>query len=406
MIWKTNQEDGCFIMESKIITKENRAEVQRMEAFIKNHEKSHFLQIPTWADVKDAWDWRGVLAYEEGQIKGAMSVLIRPLPMGCSLLYAPRGPVCDRNDPYVLACLLGAADDLAVAVNALEFLTDPDEPDCNQNFRELMQTWGFREREDAGFDNVQAQHVFRLHLGGKTEDSVFANFCQKTRYNIRLAMRKGVQIRIYPGDGEIPEQELDAFNRIMEETACRDHFIPRQKEYYRKVFEALGQEAVLFVAYLADVPIAGTIGVYSGGKGWYLYGASSNAHRNVMPNYLLQWEMVRMALERHCAFYDFRGVPGDLKEDNPLYGLYRFKKGFGSTYTKFTGLFVKRYRPVLSWSFEMALAAFRKLRARNYCGKRKQPKKGKTDGGCITTMHGQNNHTGTVVTVENSAFFQ
>ena len=52
---------------------------------------------------------------------------------------------------------------------------------------------------------------------------------------------------------------------------------------------------------------------------------------------MLQWEMVRMALERHCVFYDFRGVPGDLKEDNPLYGLYRFKKGFGGTYTKFTG---------------------------------------------------------------------
>lgn len=369
MIWKTNQEDGCIVMEYRIITKEMQAEVARMTAFVNRHEKSHFLQTPVWADVKAAWDWRGILVYEEGQIVGTMSVLIRPLPMGYSLLYVPRGPVCDRNDPYVMAYLFGAADDLAVAVNALELLTDPDESDSNQKIRELMQIWSFREREDAGFDNVQAQHVFRLHLSGKTEESVFADFCQKTRYNIRLATRKGVQIRTYFGNENIPEQELDAFNRIMEETACRDHFIPRQKEYYRKVFKALGREAVLFMAYLGNAPIAGTIGVYSGGKGWYLYGASSNAHRNVMPNYLLQWEMVRMALERHCVFYDFRGVPGDLKEDNPLYGLYRFKKGFGGTYTKFTGLFVKRYHPVLSWCFEMALAIYRKLRVRNRCGK-------------------------------------
>ena len=354
-------------MKCSIITKENRAEVQKMETFVKHHEKSHFLQVPAWADVKEAWDWRGILAYEDGQIVGAMSVLIRLLPMGFSLMYAPRGPVCDRNDPYTMAGLLGAADDLAVTVNALEFLTDPDESDSNQNFRELMQAQGFREQENAGFDNVQAQHVFRLHLIGKTEDSVFADFCQKTRYNIRVAMRKGVQIRIYPGNEEIPEAERDAFNRLMQETGSRDHFIPRQKEYYRKVFDALGQEAVLFMAYLEEEPIAGTIGVYSGGKGWYLYGASSNSHRNVMPNYLLQWEMVKMALERHSVFYDFRGVPGELTEENPLYGLYRFKKGFGGTYTKFVGLFARRYRPLVAGSFDAALRCFRFLRARCRC---------------------------------------
>jgi len=131
---------------------------------------------------------------------------------------------------------------------------------------------------------------------------------------------------------------------------------------YQKVFESLGGEAVLFMAYLQDTAIAGTIGVFSGGKGWYLYGGSSNTHRNVMPNYLLQWEMVRMALDRHCVFYDFRGVPGKLTEDNPLYGLYRFKKGFGGTYTKFTGLFIRRYRPLPARCFEAALGLLRRLR--------------------------------------------
>lgn len=354
-------------MECHIITKEDRAEVSQMEVFVSGHEKSHFLQTPAWASVKECWDWRGILACDHGRIVGVMSVLIRPLPFGFSLMYAPRGPVCDRHDPSVMAALLGATDDLAAKVNALEFMTDPDEGYTNDAFRKIMTAWGFREQEDAGFDNVQAQYVFRLHLVGKTEESVFADFCQKTRYNIRLALRKGVQIRTYSGDGVIPEAELDAFCHIMEETAQRDHFIPRGKDYYKKVFAALGRDAVLFMAYLEDTPIAGTIGVFSGRKGWYLYGASSNTHRNVMPNYLLQWEMVRMAMERHCVFYDFRGVPGELTEDNPLYGLYRFKKGFGGSYTKFTGLFVRRYHPVMARCFETALKYFRIIRARKRC---------------------------------------
>ena len=355
-------------MECRIITRENKTLVEQMERFVKSHEKSHFLQTPAWAQVKESWDWRGLLAYEDAEIVGAVSVLIRHLPLGFSLMYAPRGPVCDRNDPYVMACLLGGVDDLAEAVNALEFLVDPDEPYGNFLFRDLMAAWDFRERENGGFDNVQAQHVFRLHLSGKTEESAFADFCQKTRYNIRVAIRKGVQIRIYPGNEEIPEVELEAFNCLMQETGCRDRFIPREKNYYRKVFAALGREAVLFMADLEDIPIAGTIGVYSGGKGWYLYGASSNSHRNAMPNYLLQWEMVKMALERRCTFYDFRGVPGELTEENPLYGLYRFKKGFGGTYTKFAGLFIRSYRPVLARCFDGALGIFRILRARCRCG--------------------------------------
>lgn len=357
-------------MEYRLITNENTEEIKQMESFVKGHEKSHFLQTPAWAQVKEAWEWRGIVAYEEKRIIGAMSVLIRPLPFGFSIMYAPRGPVCDRCDPCVMACLLGGADNLAAEVKALEFLADPDENYKNQKYRELMGAWGFREREDAGFNNVQAQHVFRLHLVGKTEGSVFAGFCQKTRYNIRVAQRKGVRIRIYPGNREIPEEELDAFDRIMKETGTRDHFIPREKDYYRKVFRTLGEEAVLFMAYLGDLPIAGTIGVFSGGKSWYLYGASSNTSRNVMPNYLLQWEMIRMAMERHCIFYDFRGVPGELKEENPLYGLYRFKKGFGGTYTKFTGLFIKEYHPFLSRIFDKALRTYRSLLVKKVCRKK------------------------------------
>ena len=349
-------------MECRIIKKENRAEVSRMEQFIKHHEKSHFLQTPAWAEVKECWDWRGILAVEEEKVLGAMSVLIRPLPFGVSLMYVPRGPVCDRSDPCTMSCLLGGADTLATELHALEILTDPDEPWENDRFRELMKAWGFREHEDDGFGNIQAQHVFRLPLQGETEESVFCGFCQKTRYNIRLAQRKGVRVHSFSGEESVPEAVWEAFFALMEETGQRDHFIPRKKEYYQKVLEHLGAEAVLYLAYLEDTPIAGTIGVFSGGKGWYLYGASANAHRNCMPNYLLQWEMVRTAMARGCVFYDFRGVPGNVGTEHPLYGLYRFKKGFGGTYTKFSGLYVRRCRRLSACLFEWGLRCFRKLR--------------------------------------------
>ena len=92
-----------------------------------------------------------------------------------------------------------------------------------------------------------------------------------------------------------------------------------------------------YMAFHEGTPIAGTLAIWFGDKVWYLYGASSNHHRNLMPNYLLQWNMIQWALEKKCRIYDFRGVSGDLSEDNPLYGLYKFKKGFNGEFTEFVG---------------------------------------------------------------------
>ena len=95
--------------------------------------------------------------------------------------------------------------------------------------------------------------------------------------------------------------------------------------------------ARIYLAYYEGQPIAGSLAIHYGDKVWYLYGASSNEHRNVMPNYLVQWEMIRWAIETGCRIYDFRGVSGYLDESNPLYGIYRFKKGFSGELTEFIG---------------------------------------------------------------------
>lgn len=354
--------DERGVIMYKIIDKNDKQAVAAMSRFVRRHDAGHFLQTPAWADVKERWDWRGILVFNaRGELTGSLSVLIRPIPFLGSILYAPRGPVCNRHDGNVIAQLLAGVREIASLRRGILFYMDPDIPCDDRAFRAMMTSVGFREREDRHFGNIQAQHVFRLNLDGRTEDEVFSAFHQKTRYNIRLASRRGVKIQAFSGAGYIPEQALSAFSRLMDETGRRDGFVVRDKEYFRRIFSALGGDAVLYLAYLDGKPIAGTIGVFHGRKAWYLYGASGGEHRGVMPNYLLQWTMIRRAIETGCVMYDLRGVPGTVSEKDPLHGLYRFKKGFSGDYTKFAGLFTLVYRPIPAAVFSLLLRVYRSL---------------------------------------------
>lgn len=329
--------------------------VAEMEAFVRAHEKGHFMQMPCWGDVKNCWKWRGICVYRQDRLIAAMGVLIRRLPLGLSALYVPRGPVCDRNDPAVWEELMAALKQMARKQHALLVYLDPDEPDMNHDFRQLMGKLGFRETSDDGFGNIQPQHVFRLNLSSGTDDDIFKAFSGKTRYNIGLAQRKGVIIREYSGAEAIPDFVFESFSSLMKTTGQRDHFHVRDLPYFRGLLNALRSDARILLAYLHGKPIAGAIQLFCGKKAWYLYGASSNEHRNAMPNYLLQWTMIRQAKERGCEVYDFRGVPGNPSEEDPLYGLYRFKKGFSGEYTKFTGLFTYYFRPICGRLLQIAM---------------------------------------------------
>lgn len=331
----------------KIYDKTDVEAISEMDRFVCSHENSHFMQISPWAQVKTFWDWRGIAVWQGDRITATMLVLIRPLPFGFSLLYAPRGPICDRNDQAIWTELMEAMKKLARQQHALLIHMDPDEADSNEPFRSMMLSLGFTEKADDGFGNIQPQYVFRLPLKGRTQDDIFRAFCAKTRYNIGLSLRKGVTVREYSGSDRIPDFIMENFYTLMQTTGERDHFYIRGSDYFKGLMNALQNDAKIYIAYLHGQPIAGAIEVFCGNKAWYLYGASANEHRNVMPNYLLQWIMIQEAIERGCDLYDFRGVPGDVSEEDPLYGLFRFKKGFSGTYTKFTGLFTYNFRPLL-----------------------------------------------------------
>ncbi len=314
----------------------NEKTLAEYEAFIAGHPKGHFAQSSLWGKQKSAWTWRAVAVRDkDGRICGAMAFLIRKMPgFGVSMLYACRGPVCDLDDRETFAQLVDGAKALAKQYRGYVIKIDPDVPCQNREFRAMLESFGFRVmQEGKNFEGIQPKFVFRLDIAGKTEEELLASFTQKHRYNIRLAGRKGVEVRV------CGQEMVHDFTQIMIETGMRDNFVTRNEAYFAHLLDNLGEHARLYMAFYEGKPIAGTLAIWFGDKVWYLYGASSNEHRNLMPNYLLQWNMIQWAVEKGCRIYDFRGVSGDLDESNPLYGLYKFKKGFNGEFTEFVGEF-------------------------------------------------------------------
>ena len=348
----------------QIINKQDAAGCAELESFVSTHPKGHFLQSIYWPAVKPQWSWRGVLSKDEnGTVRGALSLLIRRMPGGFALLYAPRGPVCDIRDTAVLKELFDGAAEVAKQCKGYLLQIDPDVLNSDEQFKKDMVSLGFLcDEASLNFEGVQPRFVFRLDVSGKTEEEVMAAFEQKTRYNVRLATKKGVTTQFWNGNEEIPDEALTAFASIMEVTGKRDKFLVRNKAYFAAMLRELGPHARLYLAYLDGQPISGSLATQYGNKTWYMYGASSNEHRNVMPNYLLQWEMIRWAIEGKSDIYDFRGVSGDLSPENPLYGLYRFKKGFNGDFCEFCPQFTMTYKPLVSKGMDFALKCHKKLR--------------------------------------------
>lgn len=342
-----------------VTDEESKEEYKR---FLENHERCNFQQSLEWAEVKkDNWKPEVILAEDDnGNIIGSLCVLARKMPIFGYILYASRGPVCDIHDITVMKQLTDGAKELAKKYNAIVLRIEPDIEKNDEDFRKIVTNLGYKIKDDAKDfkDEIQPRFVFRLNIKDKTEEEIMAGFHQKWRYNIRLATKKGVIIK------EGTKEDLKDFHKIMMETGSRDGFIIRPLQYFEKMYDNMVPKGhmKLLMAYYEDKPISGVIPIFYGNKTWYLYGASSNQHRNLMPNYLLQWEMIKMAIQRHDDIYDFRGVSGVIDENHPQYGLYRFKKGFGATFTEFIGEIYIPYKPLKYKIYKLSEKTFRMLR--------------------------------------------
>lgn len=336
-------------------------ELEEYEEFVKNHPKGHFAQSLKWAELKKEWKHEIVTVRDEnGKIQAAMLLLIRKIPVfKNTIIYSPRGPVCDVHDEKLLSELIKKAEEVVKKNKGFLLQLDPDVPNNDMEFKKIVKNNGFNVIEKLTNLNkvLQPRIVFRLNLKDKTEDEIFKEFHSKTRYNIRLAMKKGVTIRV--GNRE----DIAEFEKLMEITGKRDNFPIRTKEYFEEIYDVLGKDNVRFLfAEYEGKPIAAVLDFLYGDKVWYMYGASSNEYRNLMSTYLLQWEGIKWALENKCNYYDFRGICA-IDENTKNEGLYRFKKGFNPDLIEFTEIY-KVYNHFIYFMYDKVFDIYRKIRVK------------------------------------------
>lgn len=342
------------------------ADTEAYEAFVGRHPKGHFLQSLKWAEFKGGNRAAVVSLDGDGSIRGAMSIFLQDAPLfGAKLLYSPRGPVCAPDDLEAMQELCAGAKALAEKQKGYALTIDPDITEQDAQFLRNLEACGFR-RGDNGKDNaiLQPLAVFRIDVGGKSEEELLASFHSKARYSVRSALKGNAVCRIGGAD------ELPAFQRLLVETAGRDGFTPRPLAYFERMFQVLPEEMCkLFVVELDGEIIAGSVLIRYGDKTWHLYGASDDAHNKALPNFLMQWAMMRWTINQGLHIYDMRGVAGEGDKTKPLEGLMRFKKRFGGELIPFVGRLDLVYRPAIKRAIDTARAAKRRLRGQPSAGK-------------------------------------
>ena len=303
----------------------------------------HILQSWAWGEFKSRHGWSATrLLFQEGEeTVAAASVLRRKLPrLPVSILYVPKGPALDWTRAGLAEQVVQELASLARRERALFIKVDPDvyysgdAPGFSSRPTRAMMTAGMLESLGwrASAEQIQFRNTLLLDLE-RPEDELLAAMKQKTRYNVRLAARRGVSVRSIGADDSPAEREaaLSTFYQLYAETGRRDGFVIRPPEYYGDAWGSFldGGLAQLFLAEFEGDAIAGLILFFFGSTAWYMYGASSNRERQRMPNYLLQWEAIRWAREQGYALYDLWGAPDELDETDPMWGVVRFKLGLG-----------------------------------------------------------------------------
>ncbi|HOV47413.1 MAG TPA: peptidoglycan bridge formation glycyltransferase FemA/FemB family protein [Anaerolineae bacterium] len=333
------------------------------DQWVARHPYGTVLQTSRWGALKFDFDWDSqlVMLGRAEQLVGGALLLTRQwaLSQAATLAYVPRGPVVEWSAAAPVRDLVQAVERAARRKRALALWLEPELPDDPAN-RALLTSLGYQPAART----IQPRQTIVVDLAGD-EEALLAQMRQKTRYNIRLAARKGVTVR------EGGPEELPAFYRLMVETGQRDGFAIHSEAYYRRaleLFQPVGQAALL-LADVAGETVAALMVFALGAKAWYFYGASSERSRQWMPTYALQWEAMRWAQRRGCTTYDLWGIPDADEEtletefatrNDGLWGVYRFKRGFGGRVVRFVGLWEKSLSPL----YPLALRLMRLVRRR------------------------------------------
>lgn len=315
---------------------------------------AHVLQTWQWGDFKAHfgwspayWTWR-----QEGVIAAAALVLTRAAPGGLSVQYIPRGPLLDWKDEVLRARVLDDVQRLAHRRGVIFIKMDPETP----------VGWGIPGSQEDRTDSLGAQLLVELAQRGWHESSEQIQFKNsawldltgdeqswldrmkpKSRYNLRLAERKGVVVRT------CADAELPLLYSMYAETSVRDGFVIRPESYYLQLWRSFMAQGLAepLLAEVAGEPVAGLLLFHFAGRAWYLYGMSRAVHRDKMPNYMLQWQAMQRAKAAGCHVYDLWGAPDVFDESDSMWGVFRFKEGLGAQVVRTPGAWDFSARPVL-----------------------------------------------------------
>lgn len=307
------------------------SEETRWDGFVAQSPLRSFLQTWTWGKLQEeihAPFWRLVVE-DKGKIIAVALVLERSLRLGYSWLYIPRGPIFlegisenERDAAWI--ALEEKLKSLADERGSFFVRIDP-----------LFQTFSRHGWQKASRE-VQPQHTLMLSLA-PSEEELLAAMHPKTRYNIRVAERKGVQVR-FSND----VQDVHAFLATSRSVTARNGFSYHPDEYYCGIIETLGKNgmAELAIAEVGGKAVAVHIMIYADGIATYAHGASMNKYRSYMAPALLYWKTILRAREKEMKLYDFFGVaPEHAADDHPWAGITRMKTGFGGTRVSYCGAY-------------------------------------------------------------------
>jgi peptidoglycan pentaglycine glycine transferase (the first glycine) len=325
---------------------------------------AHVLQSWAWTETKAQTGWRALrmLWTADGKPAAAAAFLSRRLSarLPVAVGYVPKGPVLDWSDAALVEQVLRRIQEEARRRNTIFVKIDPDvraDSPTGQAVQSLLVRQGWR----ASGEQIQFRNTMLTDLT-PDEETLLANMKPKWRYNIRLAERRGVVVR----DGTAAD--LPAFYRMYAETGERDGFLVRPYPYYESIWRQFlaGGLAHLLLAELDSGFVAGLMLFRFGETAWYFYGASMANGRDAMPNHALQWAALRWAKAAGCARYDWWGAPDKLDESDPMWGVYRFKAGFGGEFVPWIGAWDFPVNRSLYWCYTAAMPRLLDLARRRH----------------------------------------
>ena len=352
-------------------------------SLISNLPNPHFLQTFEWGQVKAKYGWQPIyLVWDEaGKMKeernlssfalqpsAAAMILKRTILLGgmsarISILYTPKGPLLDWTNESLRNRVLNDLQSFAKKQGSIFLKMDPDLvlgtgiPSSESDFIDHRGRSIISELERRGWsyssDQIQFKNTVLIDLH-PSEEELLARMKQKTRYNIRLAEKKSVALRIGTSN------DFDMLFKMYAETSVRDGFVIRDEGYYNTVWGTFMKESLTSISNLqspitnyqlpftlpfaepliAEVdnePVAAIFVFYFAGRAYYVYGMSRDVHREKMPTYLLQWEAMKRAKAKGCTAYDLWGAPDVFDESDSMWGVYRFKEGLGGKVVRTLG---------------------------------------------------------------------